>query len=262
MTSTQLVRNTGLFARPGEYLSSGKIVRTADIGDNVHLTHIMTDAPAITADMLQSMLRFYTPLVSDTMERLGMPSGALHHAIQPILPDPLLKVCGIAFPCRVVPTDEYVEIDMLLKMVDAIPAGAFVLVASDKPIDAALWGGMMSARARARGAVAAAVNGGVRDVEQIGTLKFPVFGEHRCIRDIRRRGYMAAYDVDVRIGGIEVRPGDVIFGDINGVVAIPAARFGELHTELELACAEEAATHHGLIGGGDARGLFERYGRF
>lgn len=222
----------------------------------------MADITPIAPDMLQGMLRFYTPLVSDTMERLGMLTGALHYAIQPLSSDPGLKVCGRAFPCRVTPTDEYVEIDMLLEMVDAIPADAFVLVASDAPMDAALWGGMMSTRARARGAVAAAVNGGVRDIEQIAALDFQVFGEYRCIKDIRRRGYMAAYNVPVNIGGVDVRPGDIIFGDANGVIAIPQEKFEELYTELDRAFDEEAATQRGLLLGGDARALFDQYGRF
>ena len=217
---------------------------------------------ATIGEMLDGMLRFYSPLISDTMERLGMPSGALHHAIGPLFPDPTLKVCGLAFPCRVSPTDEYVEINKLLEMVDAIPERAFVLVAADAPIDAALWGGMMSARAKSRGAVAAAVNGGVRDIEQIASLRFPVFGEGRCIKDIRTRGEMVAYDVAVSCGGVDVAPGDVIFGDANGVIAIPRGEFERLYHELDQAFTEEAATQRGLIAGGAAQALFEQYGRF
>ncbi len=215
-----------------------------------------------THDQLTGMLRFYTPLISDTMERLGYGATALDYRIQSINPDPSLKVCGVAFPCRVVPTDEYVEITTLLEMIDAIPENAFVVVASDAPIDAALWGGMMSARARARGAVGAAVNGGVRDIEQIASLGFPVFGEFRCIKDIRTRGFMAEYNVSVDCGGMRVNPGDIIFGDANGVTSIPHGRFDELYGELDRAFSEEAATHRGLIDGEDARGLFDTYGRF
>jgi regulator of RNase E activity RraA len=213
-------------------------------------------------EMLDGILRFYSPLISDTMERLGMRSGALHHAITPISPDPTLKVCGLAFPCRVAPTSEYVEIHKLLEMVDAIPERAFVIVAADEPIDAALWGGMMSARAQARGAVGAAVNGGVRDIEQIASLRFPVFGEGRCIKDIRTRGHMAEYDVTVSCGGVVIAPGDVIFGDANGVIAVPREGFPTLYAELDRAFTEEIATQRGLIAGGAAQALFDQYGRF
>lgn len=213
-------------------------------------------------EQLAGMSRFYSPLISDTMERLGISSTALHHSIQQMFSDPSLKVCGIAFPCRVIPTSEYVEITTLLQMVDAIPEQAFVVVAADSDVDAALWGGMMSARAQARGAVAAAVNGGVRDLEQIASLGFPVFGTGRCIKDIRRRGYMAEFNTTVTMDGVPIRPGDIIFGDANGVILIPQERFDEIYAELDRAFTEEAATHRGLTSGEGAQKLFEEYGRF
>ena len=212
--------------------------------------------------MLEGMKRFYTPLVSDTMERLGMKTGALDHAIQSILPDPTLKVCGVAYPCRVVPTTEYVEIDTLLEMVDSIPNNAFVVVSADTDIGAALWGGLMSARARSRGAVGAAVNGGVRDIEQIASLGFPVFGTYRCITDIRRRGYMARYNVPVYSGGQTIVPGDIVFGDANGVLVIARERFEQVYTELETAYGEEQATHASLVKGTGAQEVFDKFGRF
>ncbi|MBL7987405.1 MAG: RraA family protein [Chlorobi bacterium] len=218
--------------------------------------------PNTRTEQLAGMLRFYSPLISDTMERLGIASTALHHSIQQTFTDPSLKVCGVAFPCRVAATDQYVEITTLLQMVDAIPEEAFVVVAADSNVDAALWGGMMSARAQARGAVAAVVNGGVRDLEQIASLQFPVFGTGRCIKDIRRRGYMAAFNTQVVMDGVPIRPGDIVFGDANGVIVIPQERFDEIYAELDRACAEEAATHRGLTSGEGAQKLFQEYGRF
>lgn len=211
---------------------------------------------------LEGMLRFYTPLVSDTMERLGMKSGALHHSMQAMIPDPSLKVCGLAYPCRVVPTRQYVEIDTLLEMVDSIPSHSFVVVSADQDIDAALWGGLMSARARSRGAVAAVVNGGVRDIEQIAALGFPVFGAYRCITDIRRRGYMAKYNTPVYSGGQTIVPGDVIFGDANGVLVIARERFDKVYAELDRAFREEQLTQSRLVEGVGAQDVFKELGRF
>lgn len=220
----------------------------------------MSDTELI--EKIRGMHRFYTPLVSDTMERMGLKSGALHHSIQAVLSDPHLKVCGLAFPARVKPTKEYVEIHTLLEMVDAIPEHAFVIVSADDEVDAALWGGMMSARAKSRGAVGAAVNGGVRDIEQIADLGFPIYGTHRCIKDIRRRGEMARYNVPVFFGGVTIVPGDIIFADANGVLAIPREKFDAVYAELDRAWSEESATHKGLVEGGEATELFERFGRF
>ena len=211
---------------------------------------------------LLSFSRFFTPLVSDVMDRLGIPSHVLPHSIQSIPFEPALRVAGLAFPCRVVPTSEYVEIDTLLAMVDAIPQDAFVIVAADADIDAALWGGLMSTRAKTRGAVAAAVNGGIRDFEQISLLDFPVFGAYRCIKDIRRRGYMEAYGTTVTIEGVTIRPDDIVFGDANGVVVIPFEHFRTVFAELEKSIEGERRTAEGLVQGRAARELFTEFETF
>ena len=207
-------------------------------------------------------LTFHTPLVSDVMDELGLPSGVLSSRIRPVLDVPSRVLFGTAFPCRVEPTDEYVEIDTLLEMIDAIPSGAFVLVAATADIDAALWGGLMSTRAQARGAVGAAVNGGVRDIAQIAELDFPVFGVDRRIKDIRRRGFMSGWNVDVEIDGVPIRPGDGVVADANGVVIIPQEHLESITQRLERAYGEEEAVQRGLRTGEDARTLFNNHHRF
>lgn len=213
-------------------------------------------------EKLDSFSRFFTPLVSDAMDRLGLECRVLPHTVQSIPYDPHLKVAGIAFPCRVVPTHQYVEIAKLLEMVDHIPEDAFVMVAAEADTDAALWGGLMSTRAKARGARAAVVNGGIRDFEQISNLDFPVFGKYRCIKDIRRRGYMAEYNVAVNFDGQIVHPGDIVFGDANGVLVIPHEYFDQVYRELIKSIEGEHATAKGLESGKSARELFAEFETF
>ena len=213
-------------------------------------------------NQLTEFEQLFTPLVSDVMDRLGIPSHVLSRDIQAIPFDASIKVAGFAYPCRVTPTSEYVEITTLLEMVDSIPKDSFVVVAADVDIDAALWGGLMSTRAKARGAVAAVVNGGIRDFEQIEMLDFPVFGSYRCVKDIRRRGYMAEYNVPVNIGGVIINPNDVIFGDANGVVVIPQQHFDAVYAELIKSIEGEQKTAAGLSQGRAASELFSEFETF
>ena len=212
-----------------------------------------------TLDFLETL---YTPLVSDTMDKLGISGQIFDHSIQSIFPDPHLKVAGYAFPCRVIPTDEYVEINTLLEMVDAIPKDSIVLVAADDDTDAALWGGLMSTRAKIRGARGAVVNGGVRDIEQVANLNFPVFGTYRCIKDIRRRGFMAEYNTTVTIGGVKVEPGDIIFADANGVLAISAASEKMVMEKWAEISQNEMLTMKELEQGTGAAKVFQTYKTF
>jgi len=216
----------------------------------------------ITELHLTTMLNFYSPLISDTMDRLGLKSGVIDKNVQSILPNPNIKSCGLAYPCLVCQTDEYVEIDTLLEMIDSIPKNAFVVVASNTPIDAALWGGMMSARAKNRGATAAMVSGEVRDIAQIYQSEFNVFGTGRCIKDIRTRGYMKAYNLEVDFLGTPIKPNDIIFADSNGCIVIPQENFWEIYNELTKALSEENSVQSGLLNGEDAKSLFEKHNRF
>src|SRR5581483_5250883 len=100
--------------------------------------------------------------------------------------------------------------------------------------------------------VGALVNGGVRDIEQIREAEFTVFGTYRCVKDIRRRGFMHSYGVTVQCGGVTIAPGDIVFGDANGVVVIPQEKFDEVYAELKLADSEERATMEELQSGVDA----------
>lgn len=215
-----------------------------------------------TLNDLDFLETLFTPLVSDTMDSLGIEDRVLPSSIQSIFFDPSLKVAGYAYPCRVKPTDEYVEIHTLLEMVDAIPKDSIVLVASDADIDAALWGGLMSTRAKIRGARGAIVTGGVRDIEQISMLGFPVFAQYHSVKDIRRRGFMAEHGVTLTIGETEIAQGDIIFGDANGVVCIPKNRMAEIRVALEKRLEGESETQKGLLSGSSAGELFGEFGTF
>lgn len=213
-------------------------------------------------EQLAFLETLFTPLVSDVMDTMGLSGYVLPHSIQSVFFDPHIKVAGIAYPAQVIATDEYVEIDTLLEMVDSIPEDAFVLVASDKDIDAALWGGLMSTRAKVRGARAAAVTGGVRDIEQIAGLSFPVWGKYRCVKDIRRRGYMAKYNISVTIDGVPISPGDIVFADANGIVILPLQKSGEIIQKVHERIVGEIKTADGLNMGKSAKELFADFSTF
>ena len=212
--------------------------------------------------LIEQLGHFYTPLVSDICDELGLGDRLLPTDIQLVGNNPQTVVAGTAFCCQVVATDKYVEIDTILKMVDAIPKGSFVVVASDQDVDAALWGGLMSARALAKGAVAAAVTGPIRDVAQIDKLQFPVFAKGKNMRDIRRRGKMVAFGIDVTIGELGISTGDALLGDANGVIALPTNSLPNVLELLHRAECDEQAVQDGLTSGKSAVDMFESKGRF
>ena len=108
-----------------------------------------------------------------------------------------------------------------------------------------------------RGAVIA---GGIRDTKQILEQKFPVFYKYRTSNGSLGRCMITHYQVPVRIGKVTVRPGDIIFGDIDGVLIIPK----EIHEEVLEKALEKAAgeklVRKAIEGGMSATDAFAKFG--
>ncbi len=85
----------------------------------------------------------------------------------------------------------------------------------------ALWGGLMSTRARLLGAAGAVVNGYSRDTSEILSLNFPTFSFGGYAQDQGPRGRVVDYRSPIEMDGVKIDPGDIVFGDIDGVCIIP-----------------------------------------
>ena len=95
----------------------------------------------------------------------------------------------------------------------------------------ALWGELMSTRAMKLGAAGAVVDGYSRDTFGILQLGFPVFSSGRYAQDQGPRGKVLDFRVPLEIEGVRINPGDIIFGDIDGVIVIPQEAEEEAFTK-------------------------------
>jgi regulator of RNase E activity RraA len=124
----------------------------------------------------------------------------------------------------------------------------------------ALWGEMMSVRASKLGATGAVVNGYLRDTKAILKLGFPAFAFGSYGQDSAPRYKVVDYRVPVEVGAARVRPGDILFGDIDGVCVIPfEAREEIFRMAFEKASAEKRVRKN-LENGMSAVAVFERDG--
>jgi regulator of RNase E activity RraA len=109
---------------------------------------------------------------------------------------------------------------LMLRALDDLHSNE-VYVASGSSAAYALFGEHMAVRAKRLGCVGAVVDGYTRDTHGILDLKFPTFSRGRYGQDQRPRGRVIEFRVPIRIGGVQIAPEDIIFGDIDGVVVIP-----------------------------------------
>jgi 4-hydroxy-4-methyl-2-oxoglutarate aldolase len=129
----------------------------------------------------------------------------------------------------------------LHRAVNAAPAGS-VLVVDVQAAANGHWGEILAVAAGQRGVLGLVIDGGVRDVAEQATLGFPVFARHVTVVGTGKE-HPGRFGVPVRVGGVVVRPGDLVVGDADGVVVIPAA---SVDATLERADARVTAERRAL----------------
>jgi RraA family protein len=174
---------------------------------------------------------FDTPAISDRMNRLYAMAPGIRN-----LTDERLRLIGPACTVKVYPGDNL----MVHKSLDiAEPGDVVVIDTSASPLTAVL-GDLISTKARHRGLAGFVVDGLVRDLEDIRALgDFPVFARGVTPIGPLHRG-PGEINHPVAVGGIVVFPGDIIVGDVNGVVVIPRGIAAELLDRLTAAKVKES----------------------
>jgi regulator of RNase E activity RraA len=124
----------------------------------------------------------------------------------------------------------------------------------------ALWGELMSTRARKLGSRGAVLNGYVRDTKAILSMGFPTFGFGSYGQDSAPRYKVVDFRIAVEIGAVRVRPGDILFGDIDGVLLVPAEAETEVFTRALEKARGEKLVRKAIEAGSSTVDAFEKYG--
>ena len=172
------------------------------------------------ADLRQ---RLYSAVLSDVLDELGYMSQAMAPRIRPLDED--LVLVGFARTglfrevSQVVPGENPYELE--IRIVDDLQTGEVMVFGCGGSQRIAPWGELLTTAARARGAVGAVTDGFVRDVRGIRDMKFPVFHGGIAPLDSKGRGKVVAIDVPVECAGVRIESGDLVFGDVDGLVVVP-----------------------------------------
>ncbi len=200
-------------------------------------------------------------VVADVLDRLGHQAQTMEHTVRP-LPGTPPPLTGRAFTIGAGPSDVVLEnpYEHELAAVDATPAGAVVLLATGALLDVAAWGQLLTTRMLARGGVGVVTDGGIRDVAGIRRLGVPAFAASVTPRPSFGRALVTGFGEPVRCARVEVATGDLVRGDEDGVVVVPAAVGAAAVGAAEEKLGLERAVQEALALGETAAGLYERYG--
>jgi len=206
--------------------------------------------------------KLYTGVISDVLDGLGNMHHALAPRIRPL--DDGLVLFGRARTALYMPV-YHVEpgsnpYELEIALVDNLGPDDVAVLACPREERIGPWGELLTTAARARGAAGALTDGLVRDVRLIREMRFPVFSGGIGPLDSKGRGVVMAIDVPVECGGVPIRPGDWVFGDVDGVVIIPA-ELAERAIELSLEkVVAENTVREELAAGEKLAVVFARHG--
>lgn len=170
----------------------------------------------------------FTAVVGDVMDKAGLQHQFLPPQIKPLRAD--MVVVGRAM--TVLEADVYAEsaagvnplmqhpFGLMFRALDDLRPGEVYLCTGSTP-RYALWGEMMSVRARVLGAAGAVLDGYSRDTRGILSLGFPTFSYGSYAQDQGPRGKVIDFRVPIELGQVRINPGDLVFGDLDGVCIVP-----------------------------------------
>ncbi|MFP6690508.1 MAG: RraA family protein [Alphaproteobacteria bacterium] len=210
----------------------------------------------------QARNKLYTAVISDTLDGMGILSQALPPSVRPL--DESLVLCGRARTGLYMPVyhdDEALDVyEHEIALVDDLRPGDVAVFSCAGNSRIAPWGELLSTAACARGAHGCVTDGLVRDVRMIREMGFPVFAGGIGPLDTKSRAKMMMADVPSEIGDAKISPGDIIFGDVDGVVAIPDAVASEVLAAAMQKVTEENNVRDELAAGAKLKDVFDKYG--
>jgi regulator of RNase E activity RraA len=176
--------------------------------------------PVSDKELLQRYEQLYTGAVNDVMREFCLLDQALPGRIKPLRE--YTAVAGFAFTVKSAPNVKITgEMEYRTQMLDSMKEDDFVVWDTSRDQNATLWGGVMTATAKGKKLKAACIDGGIRDTHQILSANFPIFYEYRISNGSLGRCLITHYQIPIKIGNVTIKPGDVVMGDIDGVVIIP-----------------------------------------
>jgi 4-hydroxy-4-methyl-2-oxoglutarate aldolase len=198
-------------------------------------------------------------VVGDVLDAAGRYHQFLPAGVQPIRET--MKVVGRAMPVLMIDVHgpQKKPFGLLTEALDSLREGE-VYLASGGGMRCAYWGELLTATACVRGAVGAVVDGYHRDTPQVLAQNWPVFSRGRFAQDSAVRTQVANFRCPIEIDGTWIEPGDLVFGDMDGVVIVPRALEAEIIAQALKKARGEKVVRRAIEEGMSATAAFKKFG--
>lgn len=210
----------------------------------------------------------FTSVIGDVMNKLKLVHQFLPPQIRPLLSEGLLigrampVLSGDVFDERVNNSANPLSarsFGLMLEALDDLRKNEIYVNTGSSPRNA-MWGEMMTTRARVLGAKGAILNGYIRDTRAVKALNFPAFSFGSYGQDSAPRYKVYDFRIPIEIAGVRIEPGDALVGDIDGVLVVPKQAEEEVfNLAFEKARAEKTVRRE-LENGSSAVAAFAKHG--
>ncbi|NUR88111.1 MAG: RraA family protein [Nonomuraea sp.] len=183
---------------------------------------------------MADLIELGTATVSDALDRLGLPGSV--HGLAPIADG--LRLSGRAFTVRYAPAGA--EQGTVGDYVDDLEPGWVAALDNGGRTDCTVWGDILTAVASHRGLAGTVIDGVCRDTREALDRSYPIFSRGRFMRTGKDRVEVVEVGGVITLGDVQVRHGDLVLGDEDGVVVVPWARVGPVtEVAVEIARRED-----------------------
>ncbi|CAO3666563.1 unnamed protein product [Rhizopus stolonifer] len=131
------------------------------------------------------------------------------------------RIVGPAFTVKMVHKEDTTSPTPTEHFADAAEPGSIVVISAPPDVKNAVWGGLMTARAKAKGVKGVVVDGRVRDLNEHREMKFPVFAKSHSVLPQNAFVRPSEIQVPVTLSSVVLNPGDIIVADLDGVICVP-----------------------------------------
>jgi regulator of RNase E activity RraA len=202
----------------------------------------------------------YSAVLADVLDGLGHRTSTLPAYLRPLRPQ--WRIFGRAATLSMVPVAVEPEKPYALELgcIDALRPGDVLVATTNGDHGSALWGELLSTASRAHGAVGAVIDGLTRDAAKILEMDFPVFAAGFTPLDSKGRLDGINHGQPLRVGASVVRPGDWVFGDMDGVVVVPDDLAEQAFPKALEKVTGENRVREELTKGRSVREVFAEYG--
>jgi 4-hydroxy-4-methyl-2-oxoglutarate aldolase len=217
--------------------------------------------PVSDAELCDRYQLVPTAAINDVLRSSGLVAQVLPPTVTGLVPG--MRTAGFAFTIK---GSKNLQLDNEMEeraaMLEAIPEHSVCVWDTTNDDESAQWGEVMTMAAMRQGCRGAIVDGGVRDTDKILDLAFPVFCRYRTSNGMLGRFRMSGWQTPIRIGTVVIQPGDLVIGDLDGVIIVPRARAWETLLAAEKIAGSEVHLKQMITDGVSPREVVERGGYF